>query len=190
MNRPEGLSLRAKNLSIVVYYFYDRPTDWPSWESFIIHLGTLSFNTQRAAAELRIFHYSPWYTYLKAVSHLCWVENLSLFTLVHLFRPRLASRLGWESFIIHLGTLSCARPVVPRSLRIFHYSPWYTYLKSPGGRAGVENLSLFALIYLPVIAFGYPSGWESFIIRLDILKFAGSSFSSLLRIFHYSPWYT
>ena len=33
---------------------------------------------------LRIFHYSPWYTYCARVYREGYVENLSLFTLVHL----------------------------------------------------------------------------------------------------------
>ena len=145
--------------------------------------------------ELRVFHYSPWYAYfqLRCVHHR--VKNLSLFALIYLslcslqiYSLRIDGR--WESFIIRLDILSSMVHDWHDWLRIFHYSPWYTYRVEAVHHVGVENLSLFALIYLPVWSSHWVCGWESFIIRLDILN--GGAWVPLraLRIFHYSPWYT
>ena len=160
------------------------------WESFIIRLDILTPRCAAVGNPLRIFRYSPWYTYRASrwVHH--HVENLSLFALIYL--PVLIDygAEGWESFIIRLDILSSGSSAVTVKLRIFHYSPWYTYNFLLQDGRGVENLSLFALIYLTATHDGAPPGWESFIIRLDILIQILESLLSLLRIFHYSPWYT
>ena len=139
---------------------------------------------------LRIFHYSPWYTYDRPLRGRPDVENLSLFTLIYLRWPERTSHHGWESFIIHLDILNWKWPVHQQQLRIFHYSPWYTYLHTPNTYKQVENLSLFTLIYLPCWTWACPSSWESFIIHLDILRRPPHPPTPQLRIFHYSPWYT
>ena len=54
----------------------------------------------------------------------------------------------------------------------------------------VENLSLSALIYLSSRYTPPCSGWESFIISLDILIREKNLAPYRLRIFHYQPWYT
>ena len=181
------------------------------WESFIIRLDILTRALVDTTIRLRIFHYSPWYTYARLESLVYQVENLSLFTLIYLGIgiPRLPNR--WESFIIHLDILIDAVRAVRLGLRIFHYSPWYTYVQvglvcvrlrifhySPWYTYGwetlhalcVENLSLFTLIYLVRITLSTPNCWESFIIHLDILRSTCRSVRKPLRIFHYSPWYT
>ena len=140
-----------------------------SWESFIIRLDILSAPVLEWRAWLRIFHYSPWYTYQLKMSPII---------------------LSWESFIIRLDILMRVLFLFIDELRIFHYSPWYTYFRESREDAGVENLSLFALIYLPWPYPPLPWSWESFIIRLDILTWGGGVKNILLRIFHYSPWYT
>ena len=118
------------------------------------------------------------------------VENLSLFALIYLARERGASPRCWESFITRLDILNWTRTYSTRGLRIFHYSPWYTYLSSSRFGSVVENLSLFTLIYLLAENLSLALGWESFIIRLDILTLASAGSTWKLRIFHYSPWYT
>ena len=139
---------------------------------------------------LRIFHYSPWYTYTKWQCLTQRVENLSLFALIYLEVLNVLRHISWESFIIRLDILMTGDVSKSIMLRIFHYSPWYTYARAARGLRAVENLSLFALIYLARNAAGEVLGWESFIIRLDILREPGFSAIGLLRIFHYSPWYT
>ena len=139
---------------------------------------------------LRIFHYSPWYTYFYARVVQLIVENLSLFALIYLSTRTCAWTGCWESFIIRLDILMGSPPCRSRRLRIFHYSPWYTYQVRHIRVDEVENLSLFALIYLSAAFWTRASCWESFIIRLDILISADVPFDAALRIFHYSPWYT
>ena len=139
---------------------------------------------------LRIFHYSPWYTYSVFAGRRCGVENLSLFALIYLVHVYVAPIGCWESFIIRLDILIPPRRAHLAPLRIFHYSPWYTYGGHPGASRLVENLSLFALIYLPPPTGPSPQSWESFIIRLDILTQRLLEYWAQLRIFHYSPWYT
>ena len=161
-----------------------------SWESFIIRLDIL---TEIAAAEferLRIFHYSPWYTYAQDGCRPGGVENLSLFALIYLPLLRFAHATGWESFIIRLDILKGKAIAANPWLRIFHYSPWYTYWVGWWARLLVENLSLFALIYLVTRSSRPRPRWESFIIRLDILRPPEYPPGARLRIFHYSPWYT
>ena len=139
---------------------------------------------------LRIFHYSPWYTYHHQSVLRYFVENLSLFALIYLRRAAIPAPPGWESFIIRLDILKKDWVKSSRELRIFHYSPWYTYQSGWYVKGSVENLSLFALIYLAPTSFSRSAGWESFIIRLDILTFLQMQREAELRIFHYSPWYT
>ena len=118
------------------------------WESFIIHLDILKNVCVDIWGPLRIFHYSPWYTYRTQKLDKWIVENLSLFTLIYLEFLNLSCTISWESFIIHLDILSPKMQVAVTLLRIFHYSPWYTYEPHPAGEQFVENLSLFTLIYL------------------------------------------
>ena len=139
------------------------------WESFIIHLDILTRCEVTERARLRIFHYSPWYTYRIYEVLRPRVENLSLFTLIYLPSPANAPTSGWESFIIHLDILTILAAGYVTQLRIFHYSPWYTYPRKRTRAYTVENLSLFTLIYLPL---------------------SMQLFQRMLRIFHYSPWYT
>ena len=139
---------------------------------------------------LRIFHYSPWYTYSLVTPGTNGVENLSLFALIYLETDTLREELSWESFIIRLDILMLALSALTHLLRIFHYSPWYTYSPCQYAKYSVENLSLFALIYLNNLAGTFNIGWESFIIRLDILRHGLACLRTRLRIFHYSPWYT
>ena len=143
-----------------------------------------------AAFRLRIFHYSPWYTYLLGRLNRQQVENLSLFALIYLIGARDQPGIRWESFIIRLDILNRWWRRLPRWLRIFHYSPWYTYEPADSAPNHVENLSLFALIYLFDGNDMPEPRWESFIIRLDILSLNPRRNPHRLRIFHYSPWYT
>ena len=181
----ENLSLFA--LIYLVFQFYHPIA---RWESFIIRLDILKKTQQAHGQQLRIFHYSPWYTYRYKMSHYLAVENLSLFALIYLPAPRSRAEICWESFIIRLDILKEPEAEPTEALRIFHYSPWYTYFKKGIPRPPVENLSLFALIYLDAHLILPVRGWESFIIRLDILIIAGRLTTEVLRIFHYSPWYT
>ena len=174
----------------MIYLPWDTRKHAWCWESFIIRLDILTSTRTRARWKLRIFHYSPWYTYTFWDGVLHPVENLSLFALIYLAARRSRSFLRWESFIIRLDILSAVFHAPPKTLRIFHYSPWYTYARRPESRWEVENLSLFALIYLHVAAYRSREGWESFIIRLDILRSSLAPAPVTLRIFHYSPWYT
>ena len=139
------------------------------WESFIISLDILTRASHSWKFTLRIFHYQPWYTYPYRVSVFPRVENLSLSALIYLPTPDSAATQCWESFIISLDILKPSDSSSPHGLRIFHYQPWYTYLERRIGDLEVENLSLSALIYLAIIAAGYVTSWESFIISLDIL---------------------
>ena len=139
------------------------------WESFIIRLDILRVGIVELQDLLRIFHYSPWYTYQRLFQQQVFVENLSLFALIYLGSTRLSAGNSWESFIIRLDIL------------IGLSSGWREY---------VENLSLFALIYLFEDFSSLISCWESFIIRLDILTANLYPTAKALRIFHYSPWYT
>ena len=157
-----------------------------SWESFIIRLDILMMVWET----LRIFHYSPWYTYDTRGKTRPWVENLSLFALIYLAVTAFSHGRCWESFIIRLDILIGLGGCTRSWLRIFHYSPWYTYSPAALVILRVENLSLFALIYLWFILTRRFRSWESFIIRLDILTYKASWTLSRLRIFHYSPWYT
>ena len=161
-----------------------------SWESFIIRLDILNKTFDPHEILLRIFHYSPWYTYHAWNAHRSSVENLSLFALIYLLQAALDAISCWESFIIRLDILTAWMPVRMVWLRIFHYSPWYTYALLSAHAEQVENLSLFALIYLPPVILIGEDCWESFIIRLDILRRAARIALPVLRIFHYSPWYT
>ena len=182
----------VENLSLFALIYLARSTKpiAGSWESFIIRLDILKCATQPTSTWLRIFHYSPWYTYEALIRNFPGVENLSLFALIYLL-PTIVNREGsWESFIIRLDILTFCAGKCIWLLRIFHYSPWYTYPASPFGAASVENLSLFALIYLTPKNLPHCSGWESFIIRLDILIVSHVALIDRLRIFHYSPWYT
>ena len=182
----------VENLSLfaLIYLVPAHHPQQGSWESFIIRLDILTTWGHARAVWLRIFHYSPWYTYFLTRCNTCRVENLSLFALIYLYLIGDTRRDGWESFIIRLDILSILELTLITMLRIFHYSPWYTY--HPEGKLAidVENLSLFALIYLSASESATNSGWESFIIRLDILISAVRCAARLLRIFHYSPWYT
>ena len=129
--------------------------------------------------------------YLRIVGtqhEVCWESFI--FALIYLYRPWCARSRGWESFIIRLDILTRQRASSVSRLRIFHYSPWYTYARSWFRFTSVENLSLFALIYLPAWKPLNRASWESFIIRLDILSPKMVRASIPLRIFHYSPWYT
>ena len=188
------------------------PGAWGSgWESFIIHLDILMHRSSACRWPLRIFHYSPWYTYSCAYEELYTVENLSLFALIYLVTVDIEALAGWESFIIRLDILTKKGIPAPArwesfiirldilihvyslmrtGLRIFHYSPWYTYTSKSTRKITVENLSLFALIYLLESLTIGAHGWESFIIRLDILIDRHRQCERRLRIFHYSPWYT
>ena len=160
------------------------------WESFIIRLDILMRGERARSGQLRIFHYSPWYTYVARRSGSRRVENLSLFALIYLMSCDLRVGCRWESFIIRLDILIFCEIIRKPKLRIFHYSPWYTYLSDRPLLHRVENLSLFALIYLQYWVVRGENGWESFIIRLDILKGQRRPPGFSLRIFHYSPWYT
>ena len=160
------------------------------WESFIIRLDILRCRRLAVRSALRIFHYSPWYTYWLRPRAAARVENLSLFALIYLAPAMGCAGGGWESFIIRLDILTGHRVIVIEALRIFHYSPWYTYTGRGAAIFEVENLSLFALIYLGEVWFLEIKRWESFIIRLDILNVAEHQRLWQLRIFHYSPWYT
>ena len=129
--------------------------------------------------------------YLRIVGtqhEVCWESFI--FALIYLYRPWCARSRGWESFIIRLDILTRQRASSVSRLRIFHYSPWYTYLALRDHSVQVENLSLFALIYLGRRRHRPGGRWESFIIRLDILIEKYPVEFSGLRIFHYSPWYT
>ena len=161
-----------------------------SWESFIIRLDILNERSRGVREWLRIFHYSPWYTYAPKQCVQVAVENLSLFTLIYLLLCIWRAVHRWESFIIRLDILSDRGYRSSCRLRIFHYSPWYTYTSKSTRKITVENLSLFALIYLLESLTIGAHGWESFIIRLDILKPPRYMPAAWLRIFHYSPWYT
>ena len=184
--------MSVENLSLFAL-IYLRPLVLPRgkrWESFIIRLDILNYSKTCRAVQLRIFHYSPWYTYFQATMHQLCVENLSLFALIYLHTlPRLPSSC-WESFIIRLDILNGGSQSALRWLRIFHYSPWYTYEDRARAVDAVENLSLFALIYLRGADKSGNVCWESFIIRLDILINHEYKPNDELRIFHYSPWYT
>ena len=169
-----------------------RDSSWKAvcWESFIIRLDILNCLHDAADRMLRIFHYSPWYTYTNTLPVSLKVENLSLFALIYLNQFINHQINRWESFIIRLDILNTCTGRVSGVLRIFHYSPWYTYGYVNIMPELVENLSLFALIYLIVKSTLTPRGWESFIIRLDILNVKDDYAPRPLRIFHYSPWYT
>ena len=182
----------VENLSLfaLIYLAWPPRRGCGSWESFIIRLDILTSWQGATPVGLRIFHYSPWYTYTSLATLAEMVENLSLFALIYLASLNSRSLPCWESFIIRLDILNASRAYREALLRIFHYSPWYTY--HPEGKLAidVENLSLFALIYLSASESATNSDWESFIIRLDILISAVRCAARLLRIFHYSPWYT
>ena len=140
----------VENLSLFTLIYLPSPASAPmsGWESFIIHLDILTYTHPTPTNKLRIFHYSPWYTYPAGLEPVHLVENLSLFTLIYLDDLLTPQPHSWESFIIHLDILiSHAAATFPR-LRIFHYSPWYTYQQRRRDRRIVENLSLFTLIYL------------------------------------------
>ena len=199
------------SLSALIYLSRLRPTCLVCWESFIISLDILIVGWEMTDRVLRIFHYQPWYTYwngtpgcstvenlsLSALIYLSrWtgrgfaVENLSLSALIYLSRSISTTSPGWESFIISLDILKRTFRLRGESLRIFHYQPWYTY--GLDGRRGrhVENLSLSALIYLRTALAPAKIRWESFIISLDILTASLFNCGTVLRIFHYQPWYT
>ena len=161
----------VENLSLFALIYLCAAVQWRliSWESFIIRLDILTGDVHCTSQQLRIFHYSPWYTYPDTLHSATNVENLSLFALIYL-TPVTTASLNW--------------------LRIFHYSPWYTYVPVHKLGSSVENLSLFALIYLTCLANAAANRWESFIIRLDILTLTWPFAATALRIFHYSPWYT
>ena len=182
----------VENLSLFAL-IYLAPVAWRRslrWESFIIRLDILRLIARTYGSPLRIFHYSPWYTYYVARKRYKLVENLSLFALIYLELSFICPPSCWESFIIRLDILSHRRRSYRRLLRIFHYSPWYTYTKTAQQPKHVENLSLFALIYLYSRTNPKQQSWESFIIRLDILTLYAGTVCGVLRIFHYSPWYT
>ena len=183
---------QVENLSLftLIYLCIQRGTWWTCWESFIIHLDILKLHRRVSHLGLRIFHYSPWYTYSDGDGIPDEVENLSLFTLIYLKTVIFAVLHGWESFIIHLDILNGCDPCGADVLRIFHYSPWYTYYRWRHLVCKVENLSLFTLIYLIPTVVQCAMCWESFIIHLDILKLPRDALERQLRIFHYSPWYT
>ena len=140
----------VENLSLfaLIYLWLIGPHVLPGWESFIIRLDILTAHDRHIPRRLRIFHYSPWYTYCSRPARIAPVENLSLFALIYLRRETEYRLPGWESFIIRLDILSPWDWVPPPRLRIFHYSPWYTYSPQTSLLSAVENLSLFALIYL------------------------------------------
>ena len=147
-HRVKNLSLFALiYLSLCSLQIYSLRIDG-RWESFIIRLDILSSMVHDWHDWLRIFHYSPWYTYRVEAVHHVGVENLSLFALIYLCFARIRCWGGWESFIIRLDILRKVRRRHYERLRIFHYSPWYTYGAPITMRPIVENLSLFALIYL------------------------------------------
>ena len=182
----------VENLSLfaLIYLSSTAHPSYGCWESFIIRLDILNVTDTSHTLRLRIFHYSPWYTYITTAPAAAMVENLSLFALIYLGTPRLSRSTCWESFIIRLDILTVSLSAAPVVLRIFHYSPWYTYLAADPNVQPVENLSLFALIYLPPSHTRLGGRWESFIIRLDILNKRFTLIHAVLRIFHYSPWYT
>ena len=182
----------VENLSLftLIYLCHGLGCSNTGWESFIIHLDILNRPWREAKESLRIFHYSPWYTYRLGVVDLRGVENLSLFTLIYLALACTPFSYRWESFIIHLDILNAPGGLPLHPLRIFHYSPWYTYCALTSHCCAVENLSLFTLIYLGAQPHQLQSGWESFIIHLDILRRSHLMHWVRLRIFHYSPWYT
>ena len=207
----DGFTVENLSLLSLIYLTPSTPGRPPGWESFITLLDILTLTHGRRHDQLRIFHYSPWYTYTKSSNPSPSVENLSLLSLIYLGGGAYAKQFGWESFITLLDILSSQTQSANISLRIFQYQPWYTYqnhlrvavvienlslftlihLSSPSHHAqGVEDLSLFTLIYLiPYCLYNY-YGWESFITLLDILMHRRQGFINLLRIFHYSPWYT
>ena len=160
------------------------------WESFIISLDILTMMTWCRWPPLRIFHYQPWYTYGPLRYRSDAVENLSLSALIYLNVGLLYSLKSWESFIISLDILTTTWQKGTTWLRIFHYQPWYTYCRKMRFFGLVENLSLSALIYLTAALMRQFSGWESFIISLDILRTVPLPRWGWLRIFHYQPWYT
>ena len=161
----------VENLSLfaLIYLSLCQSSYSLSWESFIIRLDILNERSRGVREWLRIFHYSPWYTYPPPRIALMPVENLSLFTLIYL-------KLRYD--------------LQQLELRIFHYSPWYTYRQRGFRFPRVENLSLFTLIYLTQPNHSLTQSWESFIIHLDILNTYPAPRQHPLRIFHYSPWYT
>ena len=182
----------VENLSLFALIYLPVLIDYGAegWESFIIRLDILSSGSSAVTVKLRIFHYSPWYTYNFLLQDGRGVENLSLFALIYLnLRSRRPYR-RWESFIIRLDILNRHSRWRAAGLRIFHYSPWYTYPNPRKSAESVENLSLFALIYLYWLTLPDLSSWESLIIRLDILIHTPLALDTMLRIFHYSPWYT
>ena len=182
----------VENLSLFALIYLSSSSTWRagSWESFIIRLDILSRWAVSFQRELRIFHYSPWYTYPPPAAGEFCVENLSLFALIYLTDALIRHGARWESFIIRLDILTGPGDAPKVALRIFHYSPWYTYLCVDACGQKVENLSLFALIYLGCWKHAASWSWESFIIRLDILNIQMTDAQAMLRIFHYSPWYT
>ena len=182
----------VENLSLfaLIYLCFSDSCRITCWESFIIRLDILIHRPAQPKAKLRIFHYSPWYTYTSPTRTKPHVENLSLFALIYLWAATHRTGRCWESFIIRLDILKIRSRSGTISLRIFHYSPWYTYAGIGAWCFGVENLSLFALIYLKGGHHATVRRWESFIIRLDILRTCAPPFRCMLRIFHYSPWYT
>ena len=139
------------------------------WESFIISLDILTRICLYRCSRLRIFHYQPWYTYRCETSGMDEVENLSLSALIYLAISAALRATSWESFIISLDILTRTGWACSRALRIFHYQPWYTYPHRTQPQHNVENLSLSALIYLNLRIHPLLTGWESFIISLDIL---------------------
>ena len=145
----------VENLSLfaLIYLVRGRVRRVFRWESFIIRLDILIYAIQCLLGLLRIFHYSPWYTYCQLVNCCLPVENLSLFALIYLTYPDCVTFGCWESFIIRLDILTYQVLTGFQKLRIFHYSPWYTYPRTHQGARRVENLSLFALIYLSNQAF-------------------------------------
>ena len=185
-----GAAVENLSLFALIYLNFGGYRRLRCWESFIIRLDILMRLAHDRHDWLRIFHYSPWYTYTRIATSAGAVENLSLFALIYLHRSPFIAPPGWESFIIRLDILIARNVHRQVQLRIFHYSPWYTYVEFGAVHIGVENLSLFALIYLESTRSRPRPSWESFIIRLDILRAPGERLGFLLRIFHYSPWYT
>ena len=170
-NRLNTVPNRVENLSLftLIYLAYSHWCYCWSWESFIIHLDILNKLPALLETLLRIFHYSPWYTYPHRIHKPRRVENLSLFTLIYLESRFRCRHHRWESFIIHLDILTRDVLMAIAPLRIFHYSPWYTYAEARTAEEQVENLSLFTLIYLRPWDSRRKLRWESFIIHLDIL---------------------
>ena len=187
---PHGHLVENLSLFTLIYLLRRRIRPQERWESFIIRLDILTWSGVSRFTPLRIFHYSPWYTYRSVSSTPACVENLSLFTLIYLDTISPNQGKSWESFIIHLDILNCLPFRIRNTLRIFHYSPWYTYGAGESADDSVENLSLFTLIYLRNPRISPPRRWESFIIHLDILTLHLRIHTIELRIFHYSPWYT